>query len=418
MNYIRNCPWLNISLKLNAEIDSKLLDISHKIDASAGGSGRSDSIRNITNALSTISANVLRQYSLSTHRNLKIDLSNDAYPKGPFNPNRIGVHSFRKVINYMKANNPAYINIAGGNYDRVSGVGYPTQIVGTDEFLDLLFKLISRENSNKYSIYPITRKTFNMDIYCRLHGDIFDTSLIPSIRLREGSTRERPAFIQFSESDETKRMEVNIAKYNEFLGRQWIDIFATDKEILDIKRDSEERIDDFGSIEPSSSLVDLVSGRSLYRVFNNGKFTDGGRFYGGWWQGIPSSHRRLTTINGIPTVEVDFSGMQIAMLYARIGRDLEGDAYAIEGIDSCYRGLIKTATLKLINATGRSSAPLKSALPENMTWKELQEAIKQRHAPIAKFLGSGEGIRLQRLDSDIAEDVIMDMLGRGIVTHP
>jgi len=124
------------------------------------------------------------------------------------------------------------------------------------------------------------------------------------------------------------------------------------------------------------------------------------------------------TINGTPTVEVDFSSMQVAMLYAMFAQDLKEDAYAIEGVDPSYRDLIKKATLKLINATGRLRAPLKSELPPNLTWEELQSAVRERHAPIAEFLGSGEGIRLQRIDSDIAEDVMMSMLGKNIVTLP
>src|SRR5690554_4127914 len=98
--------------------------------------------------------------------------------------------------------------------------------------------------------------------------------------------------------------------------------------------------------------------------------------------------------------------MQLAMLYAKVGHDLEGDAYAIDGIDSNYRDLIKTETLKLINGTKRLRPVPKAELPENWTWKELQEAILGKHKPIAEFFRSGEGIRLQRLDSDIAEDVL------------
>jgi len=37
---------------------------------------------------------------------------------------------------------------------------------------------------------------------------------------------------------------------------------------------------------------------------------------------------------------------------------------------------------------------------------EMLEAIKERHRPIAEFLASGEGIKLQREDSDIAIEII------------
>jgi hypothetical protein len=31
--------------------------------------------------------------------------------------------------------------------------------------------------------------------------------------------------------------------------------------------------------------------QTLYRVFNRGRFTLGGRAYGGWWQGLPKFYR-------------------------------------------------------------------------------------------------------------------------------
>ncbi|MER8484250.1 hypothetical protein [Mesorhizobium sp. M1322] len=175
---------------------------------------------------------------------------------------------------------------------------------------------------------------------------------------------------------------------------------------------------EFGESNSASSLIDLVSANRLYRVFNNGRFDHGGRFYGGWWQNVPRKYRRFITINGAPTVEMDYSNMQLAMLYAKIGQQLEGDAYDIDGFGQEFRPLVKTSTLTMINAQGRIQAPLKSTLPEGVSWKDLQEAILTKHKPIAEFFRSGEGILLQRLDSDIAEDVIMRMMDKGIPVLP
>ena len=69
----------------------------------------------------------------------------------------------------------------------------------------------------------------------------------------------------------------------------------------------------------------------LYRVFNNGSFDEGGRFYGGWWQNLPSEYRQFITINGHTTSEYDYSAPSIlAMLYAELGQPLRDDAYEIE----------------------------------------------------------------------------------------
>lgn len=418
MHYIKNSPRMDISLKLNSIFDNKLSDLSYKIELSAGGSGRPDAVRNVRNTLSVIAANLLKQYLIFPYLNLQIDLSNDGYPRGSFNPNKINKYSISKVFHYLKGHNPSYIETAGGNYDKLMKVGYQTQLRASEYFIDFLFKIIKDKEPYNTDTNPITRNTFNYNNYCITHNNIFDLSLVPIIRLREGSSKNNSKLISFHNNLSIQEMELNLNQYNSYIEDHWIDLFVTDEELYNLQRQEGERIDDFGDIKLSSPVVDLVSGRRLHRVFNNGQFDHGGRFYGGWWQNIPSDYRRFITINSIPTVEADFSSMQLAMLYAKIGQGLEGDAYAIDGIDPRYRNLIKTTTLKLINGTGRLGAPLKSALPENVTWKELQALVLERHKPIAEFFHSGEGIRLQRLDSDIAEEVIMEMMAKEVVALP
>ncbi|TIS23901.1 MAG: hypothetical protein E5X07_15770 [Mesorhizobium sp.] len=197
-----------------------------------------------------------------------------------------------------------------------------------------------------------------------------------------------------------------------------INLFLTDKLMVELQIPSDQNYDEFGHSDSQPSSVDLAAPTRLYRIFNEARFDHGGRFYGGWWQSIPKEYRRCITINGMPTVEVDFSSMQLAMLYAQVGQQLEGDAYAIDGIGPEFRPVVKTTTLKMINAKGHIQPPLKSALPPGFSWKNLQEAILAKHKPIAEFFGSGEGIRLQRLDSDIAEEVIITMMDKGIPVLP
>jgi hypothetical protein len=126
---------------------------------------------------------------------------------------------------------------------------------------------------------------------------------------------------------------------------------------------------------------------------------------------VPSRLRGYITINNRPTRELDYSGFQVAMLYAQKGLPLQSDAYTIEGLED-HRQLVKTTLLKLINAPDgtRISPPRGSALPDGVTWVELQERIKAKHLAIADYFRSGIGIELQKIDSDIAEDVMMTMM--------
>ncbi|ESZ53296.1 hypothetical protein X731_02085 [Mesorhizobium sp. L2C054A000] len=214
-------------------------------------------------------------------------------------------------------------------------------------------------------------------------------------------------------------MEANLAAYNGFLlDHHWIDLLVPDHDFHALSRRIDHEADEFGDEDDRRFDLDILSRNALYRVFNNARFTDGGRFYGGWWQGVPSGLRRHLTINGFPTAELDYSNMQIVMLYADEGLVLEGDAYEIEGIPSTHRKLIKRTVFKIVNADGQIRAARKTELPEGWTWRQLMDAVREKHLPIAKYFGTGEGIRLQKRDADIAETVMLRMKDEGMLVLP
>jgi hypothetical protein len=78
----------------------------------------------------------------------------------------------------------------------------------------------------------------------------------------------------------------------------------------------------------------------LHRVFNR-SFKFGGRFYGAFWQSLAAKEdpekpdkpvlRPHLTINGEPTVELDYGSCHARMLAAELGVDLGEDPYAIGG---------------------------------------------------------------------------------------
>ena len=83
-------------------------------------------------------------------------------------------------------------------------------------------------------------------------------------------------------------------------------------------------------------------------------FEEGGRFYGGWWQGIPGDYRTFITIDGKRTVQLDYSGMHFSIMYAQLGMDTPmEDPYALEGYGGHLRGHIKRAFNIIINCATR-----------------------------------------------------------------
>jgi len=160
--------------------------------------------------------------------------------------------------------------------------------------------------------------------------------------------------------------------------------------------------------------------QALWRVFNRGKFTLGGRFYGGWWQQVRKADRAFLEINGEAVAEPDYEQLHPRMLYAQAGKPLAGDAYTLDGWE---RPLAKKAFNILINANTPEAA-VRAVTQEiggqgaRKKAERLIADIKRRHRPIEPYFHSGEGLRLQRKDSDMAEQVMKTGLSQGFVFLP
>jgi hypothetical protein len=152
----------------------------------------------------------------------------------------------------------------------------------------------------------------------------------------------------------------------------------------------------------------------LYRVFNRSSFDNGGRFYGSFWQNMGDRHR--ISIIGQPTVEIDYAGMHIRLLYEEVGKATPGDPYDLEGWP---RNQVKIALLIAINAPTHSKTV--RAIADYFREQGLSgdlychaqailKEIKAKHPDIAHAFGSDAGIRLMRRDSEIAERVMIEIL--------
>ena len=160
------------------------------------------------------------------------------------------------------------------------------------------------------------------------------------------------------------------------------------------------------------SLDDLVlpaMQTTMTRIFNNGSFDEGGRFYC-QLQNLPKNQRKRLFFNGEPTIEIDFSGMHPHLLYHLQRDDFSGDPYRIEGFD---RDVVKVAFNTLINRdSSKYKEPPGRSLARNlnMTIEEgttLESAIYRLHYRIAGRFNTGYGLKLQKVDSQIAYKVMM-----------
>lgn len=185
---------------------------------------------------------------------------------------------------------------------------------------------------------------------------------------------------------------------------------------------------DIATTRPANPLTDFdddYSGQKsdLYRVFNNGSFDQGGRFYGGWWQHAKKHLRRCITIDGQPTVEADFKGLHPAMLFAVHGLPVPPDPYAlVPGIadNDTLRDHAKTTFLALLNAGKWGTGEPKDfdAAEHGMTAKAFRQSVRDAFPMLPGIFGTGIGLHLQREDSDLAERVMLHFADRDVPVLP
>lgn len=240
--------------------------------------------------------------------------------------------------------------------------------------------------------------------------------------------------LKVPKNNESKRMARLIRQYNTLLERTRIDV---DVECMTYK-DRDELVAQLADMDlPGRKRIILkLSNKSVYRVFNNGSLKQGGRFYGGWWISAPSIVRKYITLNGDPTVELDFSAMHIHLLYAKVGvnyADKGEDAYTLEqGPYSLKdpeddRDLNKLVLLTAFNAKTpdlAASAVFDVLRRDHKLYvyqihnydpiKAKLDLLKKKHPQIASLVANDYGRELQYYDSCVVEKVISYFIKKGI----
>jgi len=278
--------------------------------------------------------------------------------------------------------------------------------------------------------FSVTADFMIAAIRARLTGRNITHRLEPHRLVRLYRTNSNDGdLIDFEHDDQTRRWIEQIDAYNRFVAAQDVamDLSRRDKAKLLAQMNATRR-----EGIPRLKQPDLTN-KSLFRQFNEGSFQAGGRLYGAWWINCPKEFRQMITINGNPTVELDFSGCAIRMLYHEKGKAFEEDPYFLEDLDACERkhGLrkggfregVKRLTQALINgceggSPERIRLTKEEAVRPFFKQSHVLEMIRAKHEPIAQSFQTGAWRRLQRADSDIALSIIHTLMEKGIVALP
>ena len=267
-----------------------------------------------------------------------------------------------------------------GYFDRTIYQGKTTRFVARDELLERLQGLYGHP---AISIKP----DFNAE----------------TIILRD-KVDDRKVLQEYDDTPATERHRANLKKINSCFLKHWCDLEVQDTEVAKL----EARIANHATKQP----IDF-SQRTLVRIFSNGSFKQGGRFYRGWWQNVPSEYRKYITIDEKRTAEFDFSQLNPHLLYHSNYKVLGSEDAYDRVLDGEHRKIVKQA----FNAMVQASTPLKSCPEEidmsglEMSWAELRDRIIKAHKPIADHFFKGVGNYLQFQDSNIAERIMLHFAG-------
>lgn len=231
------------------------------------------------------------------------------------------------------------------------------------------------------------------------------------------SNKTTKFYMKTPESQDVSRMRNNLNKINSFLVKQCISMDLDDGQLKAMLEELSS-----GTDKENINLYNV----QLVRIFSRGSMEKGGRFYRGWWQAMPGKYRPLIRLNDKLTMEIDYSSIGLRILYARVDAALpvEKDLYDI-GLDSWIpfkdkrRLIVKKVFNALINDEDKVynlKKKYKQAL--GLSLDEFLDKVKEHHKPIFHLLRSDAGLESQKIDSDVAEQVMLELINEGIPVLP
>jgi len=258
-------------------------------------------------------------------------------------------------------------------------------------------------------------------------GTIFrDTTHVESVIVKGKKMNGQHRVITTPEKPAVRQMRANLATLNRVIRDSRIDLDLDLHELGELNEHLAGDPDKY--IRP----IDFTR-RNLYRVFLDGSLKVHGRFYGGWWEGIPEKYRERITIDGNPTVELDYKSIHPYILYGleEIQPEMD-DLYYLQNesaqTNQKLRPLVQRFFLIMLNASNEVAAvmALRTGMagtpsPFDITTASMRpiiEQLRRQHAPIAHNFFKGCGNMLMHYDSQMAEEVMLHFAAKNVACLP
>ena len=381
------------------EIDSVVEDLWELMEEQWKGERIRDKESHIK-SLKVLVLNLFNAYRTDVNMPVGIPQSSNFYTKSP-----LGYKATKKVQDTLIK--LGYVKLVRKGVNRAKG----TKTEGN--------KAIKPRTSS----YKSTKKLHNYFGRLNLYSLKINLNNFNSIRVGNKETGN----IEHEVNPTFMEMKKSLRKINKYYDSIHIDLFVTDEELTTIRRQMshKEVREEWGETQDDMILKDLNFRRKyLHRKFYDNTYKLHGRFYGGFWEGIPSEWRKRITINGRPTVEMDYTNMHFAILYHEIGEKMiqTGDLYDFSHVvpeweKGHYRAECKLIMNYMLNCKDaeevisvikKNRAKIFNKVPKPFkTWQGLIDFLEEANHLIADKFYSSQGIRLMYLDSQLAEKVIL-----------
>ncbi len=326
---------------------------------------------------------------------------------------QFGYQNVRKVTDYLR--DYGYIEQVDGYKDLKTGKPHLSKMRATDKLIDLL------EKHKQVTPDMIKIDTSNEEV-------IILKGLKPRKRWRvvfeDGKKKKKryqpPRKIcKTPDTGKVRKMRDNLKLINSIMEKADIKLDITDEELRELNHRLNQSRNQY------KRAVDF-SRKTLHRTFLDRRLDRGGRLYGPWYQNIYKEYRSKIMINDLVTLEFDFSGYHINILYALEELPLpEEDPYKLDGFSDAKetREFFKRVLLVVLNTKRETKSKAKDAVirriirdvrfgeliqPEEI--QDINAAIDQfaiKHEPIQQYFFTGYGIYLQYIDSQIAEKILL-----------
>ncbi|MDQ7815870.1 MAG: hypothetical protein RDU14_02510 [Melioribacteraceae bacterium] len=361
-----------------------------------------------------------------------------------------------KLVSY------GYVEGVTGNYDRNTGKGRVSRMWATKKLIDELNESYSQvcHDLDDVKILTLDGKPFNI-----VETKFKPIDLESVMFINDGATRRYiPA-----QSKYVKSSTEQLIMYNEFMDKQSVLINKLSQDynlsnditlfsgltnttnvattstynnltINYVASSTEVQVTTQDPITSTKSEIPLIYKPETtfsYRVYNDSRLSFGGRFYGPTYQGQSQNARSQIIINGFPTVEIDYSAYHLGMLYNLENLNISDKTYDLFGSNPQLRKSVKLMFNMLLNAESKNSAvvafnwglnkPYENsekrqkmlAIKEemrknNLSWQNIIDKIVECHPKINKYLFTGYGRNLQKIDSDIAANILKKMTEKDI----